>query len=76
MDPADRHELREKLARTLSEHGGAASWEHALNLAHVVLNMEEIDEALDISACHTGDFRDYLLRRGRWAGVSKDAGYV
>ena len=45
-------------------------------IADRILAIPEIAEALQISAGFTGDYRDYLLRRGRWAGVSKDAGYA
>lgn len=51
--------------------------EYSLRVAGRVLAIPAIKEALAISAIHPeGDYRDYLLRRGRWAGVANDAGYV
>lgn len=66
-------ELREKIAGIVHRHKLKGSDA----VAAMILELPEIREALEISAAFPeNDFRDYLLRRGRWEGVSSEAGYT
>ena len=70
-------ELRGEMKRILKDSfdfTGAFEIDEAIDR---ILDIPEIREALAVDATMpSSDYRDYLLRRGRWEGRSEKAGYV
>jgi hypothetical protein len=81
----DMSELRDEIIATIKSEA-ESNWnldvvmmsdDELGKLADRILSLPRIAEALAISAKYPdGDYRDYLLRRGRWSGVPAEAGYV
>ena len=75
-----RETIRELIAEKYDEWANGESYDLGMMTdaaADAILAIPEIRDALELSgAFPENDFRDYLLRRGRWEGVSSGAGYV